>query len=247
MDKMAKSLPGLDAVRFYEELQEQDAVASCASLFKSAIRPFDFDTFACGEIDLSDRARNVFYAIEWPKSWRDFYVSSGLIERDPLLEALKFRHKPFTWSELRKDRKFPVAWRELLHLVVDYGWTEGLAVPVSRGGTRYGLVSLVGHSTGLTAQERSLLCLISECFLTRVRSLGPQRKFPVPPAGLSKREIESLKLVALGYSDIEIARALGISQSTAHQHVEGGRKQLKAKTRAQMAALGVSLGIIEGG
>jgi LuxR family quorum-sensing system transcriptional regulator CciR len=79
-----------------------------------------------------------------------------------------------------------------------------------------------------------------------VRSLGQRREFPAPPAGLSRREIDCLKLVALGYSDIEIAATLGISKSTAHQHVEGGRKRLKAKSRAQSAALGVSFGIIDG-
>jgi LuxR family quorum sensing-dependent transcriptional regulator len=243
---MAKPPPKLDPVRFYAELQQQPDVASCAALFKSAVAPFGFDTFACGEIDLADRDRNVFYIIEWPQKWRDFYVSSGFIERDPLLEALKIRHKPFTWSELSKDRGFSQIGREALRLVAEYGWTEGLAVPVPRGGTRYGLTSLAGHSSDLSEPQRSLLCLISECLLTRVRSLGPQGKFAAPPAGLSKREIDSLRLVALGYSDTAIAEALGISQSTAHQHVEGGRKQLKAKTRAQMAALGISLGVIDG-
>lgn len=243
---MTKVLSKLDAVRFYAELQEQRDVASCASLFKAVVEPFGFDAFACGEIDIADRDRNVFYVVEWPESWRNFYVNSGLIERDPLLDALKFRDRPFSWSELRRDRKLSQVGRDALRLVAEHGWTEGLAVPVSRGGTRYGLVSLVGHSAALTDYQRSALALISECLLTRVRSLGRLCDFPVPPAGLSGREIECLRLVALGHSDIEIAKTLGISPSTAHQHVESGRKRLKAKSRGQMTALGVSLGIIEG-
>jgi LuxR family quorum sensing-dependent transcriptional regulator len=241
---MADGPSGFDAVQFYAELQKQDNIVSCASLFKRAVAHFGFDTFACGEVDVEYRDRNVFYIVDWPESWRKFYIGTGLIARDPLLGALGDRGTSFTWSELREDRRLSQVGRDALRLAAEHGWTEGLAVAVPRGGTRYGLVSLVGHSNLLT--ERPLLCLISECLLTRVRSLQPRPEFPVPPAGLSKREIDCLRLVALGCSDQEIADALGISRPTAHQHVEGGRGKLKAKTRAQMAALGVSLGIIEG-
>ena len=244
---MANDPSGFNAVKFYAELQKQDNIISCASLFKRTVAHFGFDTFACGEVDVAYRDRNVFYIIDWPESWRKFYVGTGLIERDPLLGALGARRKSFTWSELRKDQKLSQVGRDALRLAAEHGWTEGLAVAVPRGGTRYGLVSLVGHSKLLTDYQRSLLCLISECLLTRIRSLEPRPEFPAPPAGLSMREIDCLRLVALGCSDQEIADALGIARPTAHQHVEGGRRKLKARTRAQMTALGVSLGIIEGG
>jgi DNA-binding CsgD family transcriptional regulator len=170
-----------------------------------------------------------------------------LIERDPLLGALNARRKSFTWSELRKDRKLSQVGRDAIELAANYGWTEGLAVSISRGGTRFGLVSLVGHSGDLIGHDRSILCLVSECLLTHIRSLEPKPPFPAPPAGLSNREIDCIRLVALGYSDQEIADQLAISRSTAHQHVEAGRRKLHAKTRAHMAALGVSLGIVESG
>lgn len=244
---MTKGPSNFDAIEFYADLQKQDNIVSCASIFKDAVAQFGFDTFACGEVDTEYRDRNVFYILEWPETWRKFYLGTGLIERDPLLGALSERRKSFTWSELRKDRKLSQVGRDALQLAAEHGWTEGLAVSVARGGTRYGLVSLVGHSKELIDYQRSLLCLISECLLTRIRSLEPRPAFPVPPARLSMREIDCIRLVAIGCSDQEIANALRISQSTAHQHVEGGRRKLNAKTRAHMAALGVSLGIVEGG
>jgi LuxR family quorum sensing-dependent transcriptional regulator len=245
-EQMAKGPYRFDSAQFYAELQKQNDIGSCASLFKTTVAHFGFDTFSCGEIDIAHRDRNVFYIIEWPESWRKFYIGSGLIERDPLLGALSARRKSFTWSELRKERKLSQVEQDALRLAAEHGWTEGLAVSVTRGGTRYGLVSLVGHSK-VSDYQRLLLCLISECLLTRIRSLQPRAGFPAPPAGLSKREIDCLRLVALGCSDREIADTLGISRSTAHQHVEGGRRKLSAKTRAHLAALGVSLGIIGGG
>jgi DNA-binding CsgD family transcriptional regulator len=106
-----------------------------------------------------------------------------------------------------------------------------------------GLVTLIGRGGKLDESDRLHLCLISECLLTRIRSLGHGAEFAMPPVGMSRRETEAARLVAVGCSDAEIASELGISESTAHKHVESGRKRLKAKSRAHMAALSVSLGI----
>jgi LuxR family quorum sensing-dependent transcriptional regulator len=241
---MARASARLNAVRFYAALQAQDTIAACGSLFRNAIATLEFDTFACGEVDIADRDLNVFYIIDWPAEWWNFYRSSGFIERDPLLDYMESHPKPFLWSELKNDRGFTKIGREALKLLAEHGWTEGLAVPVARGSTRYGLVSIAGHAKVISSHQRALLCLISEQLLTRIRAFGSRREFAAPPVGLTKREIDCLQLVALGYSDFEIAKALGISASTAHQHVEGGRKRLKAKSRAQMAARSVSLGIV---
>jgi DNA-binding CsgD family transcriptional regulator len=67
---------------------------------------------------------------------------------------------------------------------------------------------------------------------------------PCRQAGLSIREIEAVRHVAVGRSDAEIAEQLGISKSTAHKHVESARGRLKAKSRAHLAALAISLGIV---
>ena len=37
---------------------------------------------------------------------------------------------------------------------------------------------------------------------------------------------------------------MGVSQITAHQHVEGARKRLQARSRASMVAKGMMLGIV---
>ena len=235
----------IDAARFYAALQSRTDVASCASLFKETVAPLGFDTIACGEVDLVHRDRNVFYHLDWPESWIDYYTTSGFIDRDPVLNALKPYRGAFTWSDIIKDRRFAKLEREALRQGARHGWNEGLVVPVSRGGERYGIVSLIGRSK-VTARSRAPLCLVSECFLGRVRALGGKREFPIPPAGLSDREIESVRLVALGYSDAKIGEALGISHSTAHKHVEASRKRLKAKTRAEMTAIALSLGIVDG-
>src|ERR1700728_2916933 len=119
------------AFHFNTQLRGLKTIAACADLFRSAVAPFGFDTFACGELDLKVRERTVFYLVDWPPQWRRFYLSEGLVERDPLIDALAFRHQPFTWSDLRKDRKLHKVGREVLEHASAAGWTEGLVIPLS--------------------------------------------------------------------------------------------------------------------
>jgi DNA-binding CsgD family transcriptional regulator len=233
------------AFQFNTQLRSLKTLAACRDLFRSAVKPFGFDTFACGEIDLKVRERTVFYLVDWPESWRRFYLSEGLVERDPLIDALAFRQQPFTWSELRKDRKLHKIGREVLERSAAAGWTEGLVVPVSRGTNRIGLMSLVGHESDLAPDVVSFLCLISICVHSHARTLVRREGFAIPPAGLTAREVACVRLVAQGFSDNQIAKNLSIAASTAHEFVEKAKLRLKTRTRMEMVAIAASLGIID--
>jgi LuxR family transcriptional regulator, quorum-sensing system regulator BjaR1 len=233
------------AVEFYRALQECRDIDACAALFKTFVAAYNVDVFACGEVDLDNKDLTVFHIIEWPEKFRKFYHAANLVERDWVVEGLRHFNAPYTWTDLRRQRTLDPAGAETVRrLVRQYGWRDGLVVPIPRGGTCYGLVSLVGRSPLLSAQSRTHLSLASECLLARIRAFGPPHTFPAPPSGLTRREINALRLVALGYTDADIAESMGVSQITAHQHVEGARKRLRARSRASMVAKGMTLGIV---
>lgn len=240
-----ESNPELDAYAFNLQLRRLTDLDACTALFSQAIAPFGFDTFACGEINLAMRERNVFYAIGWPDHWRRFYIGSGLIDRDPVVDALRFRHEPFTWSDLRRDRKLSQLGRKALALVAEQGWVEGLVVPVWRGGDRAGLVSLVGTQVGVEPKAQAYLSLISICLHTYLRGMASRMGFAEPPAGLTPREIECLKFVAAGATDREIGMSLMIAATTAHEHIEKAKHKLRVRSRASAVAVAVSLGVID--
>jgi DNA-binding CsgD family transcriptional regulator len=238
-------MPEASAFHFNTQLRGLKTIAACADLFRAAVAPFGFDTFACGELDVKVRERTVFYLVDWPDEWRRFYLSEGLVERDPLIDALAYRHQPFTWSDLRKDRKLAKIGREVLDRSAAAGWTEGLVIPLSRGTNRIGLVSLVGHTSDITPEEQAFLCLISICLHGHVRTLVRREGFAIPPAGLTTREVQCVRLVAQGLSDNAIAKRLGIAPSTAHEFVEKAKRRLKTRTRVEMVAIAAALGIID--
>ena len=63
-------------------------------------------------------------------------------------------------------------------------------------------------------------------------------------AGLTPREIDVLSLVVRGYTDVRIATELGIATATAHEHVERAKHRLGTRSRAELAAVAVSFGIV---
>ena len=65
------------------------------------------------------------------------------------------------------------------------------------------------------------------------------------PAALSPRELEVLSLVSKGLENKQIATALGISQATVKTHLKGVFARLGVASRAEAAATGLRLGLIE--
>lgn len=63
-----------------------------------------------------------------------------------------------------------------------------------------------------------------------------RRLEPLLEAGLTRREAQSLQLVALGRSNIHVAAELGISHRTVGKHLERGYRKLGVRDRSSAAA-----------
>jgi DNA-binding CsgD family transcriptional regulator len=232
------------AIEFCMSLYRCNSLEACREQFRKAIRPAGFDTFACGDVDLANRERTVIYIMNWPERWKKFYVSSGLIGRDPVVDELKRRKQPFQWSQLRDDKRIGLVNREALQLFRAHGWSEGLAVPLPRSDHQYGLVSLVGHGSDLDRETRDALVTMSIALYEKARRISPRLGIHLQIAGLTLRELDSLRLVARGNTDRQIGNILKISTDTAHEHVEAAKRKLKAKSRSEAVAVAVSLGLV---
>ena len=186
--------------------------------FREAIAPFGFVAFACGEIDLSDRERNVMFIAEWPEEWKRYYFESGFVHRDPVLNALNLY--PETLHLLR-NRSRSALFQHGAATSPRRGRTRLEPGPRSAGRARRGaveLVSLVGRGPQVEGADRSRLCLMSECLLTRVRALVQTGACALAPASLTAREIEALRLVVVGVLELRdrlLPRHLGIDGAQA--------------------------------
>jgi LuxR family quorum sensing-dependent transcriptional regulator len=245
MDMLIGDVEADDIFSAIDEILRARTAEACIAVFRATLDRCGIDTFASGEVDLRFRSRSVFHVIDWPEDWRTYYFNSGLVHRDPLVGALENRISPFTWTELRADRTLPQAGTQALERAAEAGWTDGLVVPLPRGGGhRVGIVSLVARKSRVTRAQKRFLPALCICFHERLRGLVAAHSLPTAPAGLTSREFDCLQLVAKGMSDRQIAAVLNVAVSTAHEHVEHARKRFEAATRAELAAAAVSLGVI---
>jgi len=234
-----------DTYQAFTQVRRQTSISDATAAFRRHIAPFGFVTFACGELDLTHRDRSVYYVIDWPEAWRKFYLKSRFIERDSIIDSLSFRREPFSWSDLRRDRKFGKSGREALQLLAAHGWVEGLVVPLPGAFGRMGLVSLVGTKGELDRNSQAHLTLICVGFHYHVKALAARQGFALPPAGLTPRELACIRRVAKGESDAQIAAGLRVAPSTAHEFVEKAKRRLGVRTRPELIAVAAALGIID--
>ena len=75
--------------------------------------------------------------------------------------------------------------------------------------------------------------------------VGPRTATRGNPAGLTRREMEVLALVARGLRNAEVAAQLFVSEKTVDHHVSAILRKLGVQTRGQAAAEAARLGIVE--
>jgi DNA-binding NarL/FixJ family response regulator len=88
--------------------------------------------------------------------------------------------------------------------------------------------------------------LDGECVAAVLDAAGQARpgSHDLRPAGLSEREVEVLRLVAVGLSNPEIARELVISRRTAEHHVQHIYVKLGVRSRPAVALFAMEHGLI---
>lgn len=230
------------AVELWGAVQPAEIVA----LFKARAARFGFANFAFGELDFATPSRSVIHVVEWPSEWFELYIRDRFIEQDPLLDLVSRGSSPFTWTERKEAGGLTRAQTRGFDAARDFGWGGGLTISLPRGGTRFGMLSLAGADDDhLSSEPRAALAAMAMLAYERFRSLaGVQDARPRYSAGLTHRELDCLSYVACGMSDASVAEKLGISQSTAHEHVEAAKRKLGARTRAEAVAVAVALGSV---
>jgi two-component system, NarL family, response regulator NreC len=69
---------------------------------------------------------------------------------------------------------------------------------------------------------------------------------PGPPDDLSEREVEVLRLIALGHTNAEIGRQLYLSVRTVETHRSHIQQKLRLSTRAELVGYALKRGLIDG-
>jgi ATP/maltotriose-dependent transcriptional regulator MalT len=95
---------------------------------------------------------------------------------------------------------------------------------------------------GFTRMASSWELARAQDFLAQLT--GTETGSPLSPSGLSRREIEVVRMIAAGHSNAAIARRLFISAHTVHRHVANIFSKLDVPTRSAAVAKAATLGLL---
>jgi DNA-binding CsgD family transcriptional regulator len=223
-----------------------DSAAESADEFMATLRQIGFAGTACGAWAGIGRNRKVrFFFVDWPRDWLEFYEKNGFAEHDVLLIEARRRVSSYWYSETIGRFKLNEKQKRFYEAGVAYGWNDIFCVPIHGPGSMQGLVTMGTHKAlTLSAVERAVLDIMARAVWERCRTSEGFGMFDPDRAQLSAREIECLQWAAVGKSDADIAKLVGIKTATAHFHIEQAKKRLGVKTRVEAVAVGVLHGVI---
>jgi LuxR family quorum-sensing system transcriptional regulator CciR len=226
--------------RFAEAAQSCADLPQLEALLREAALELGFCYFALLDHSSLAAPASAFLRIDnYPGSWTEEFLERGFARHDPVHLASRRSNSGFAWHDLpaliRLDRRH----RKILERSRHHGLGGGFTIPSNVPGEPSASCSFAAGKRGEVPLTR-LGCaeLVGAHALRAARRLRPHRATVARPR-LSPREVQCLRFVALGKSDWEIARILGLSPHTARQYVKRARAAYDVVSRAQLVAYGL--------
>ncbi len=205
---------------FLREVEAVDNLQETVARYLAVIADFGFPACAAGAWVGVGAARTYrFYFNSWPDEWKEVYARNGFFADDPAVALSRQRMTPFLFTEEEQIMRQLPGGAAVLEVALAFGWKEVFCVPIHGPGSYQALVSLGAFtSVDLDARDRWIIAAMSHAIHKRCHSKVGFGSRPAPH--LSARQVECMRWAALGKSDSEIAKIMGISAPTAHYHVE---------------------------
>jgi LuxR family quorum-sensing system transcriptional regulator CciR len=173
----------------------------------------------------------------YPEAWVEEIVAHGYAKDDPVHLASRRANAGFAWREVGTLIPLGCRHRRILSRSRRFGLGGGFTVPANVPGEPGASCSFAA-AVGDELPRARLHCaeLIGAHALKAARRLRPGRR---PRPHLSRRELQCLRLIAVGKTDWEIAKILGLSVETAHQYAKRARAAYDAVSRTQLVVYGL--------
>jgi LuxR family quorum-sensing system transcriptional regulator CciR len=226
-----------------------EAAGSCADLpqlgrlLSDAARELGFHYFALLDHASLRRDGSGLVRIDnYPEAWVRELVADGHGPDDPVHLASRRANTGFGWRDLGALIRLERRHTRILARSRHFGLGGGFTVPANVPGEPSASCSFaVRVGRELPASRLRCAELIGAHALRAARRL--RRAMPRRPH-LSPRELECVRLLAMGKTDWEIARILGLSVETAHHYVKRARAAYDVASRTQLVVYGLRDGWI---
>jgi len=243
---MSEREPGQGGALGYAiKLNNLQHMAELEAALQAAIAPLEITAAASGYVS-GPRAVSLqpFQLTTWPQAWIDIYLASQFLLIDPLPRWARSSGQPITWGALFEILPARDPGRRVLEAANEFGFREGMAIPVRAVDGALGLIAFATARRTLSAAEQAYLTVVGRATFEaaeRIERQGaPGRVSPI----MTEREIDCLALLVQGHSDQQIAKMLGVSGPTVRFHLGNARAKCGAVSRTHLAALAMTMGYV---
>jgi len=183
-----------------------------------------------------------FHFTTWPDTWVKLYMENDFLLMDPLPRWARGSGRALAWSELIRILPPRDAGRRVIEAGAKFGYLDGMAIPMRGHDNSLGLITFGGPRPSIPPEEQAFLIIVGRAAFEAAERIDhrgdPGKAAPI----MTEREIECLGLLVHGHSDRQIAKILGISETTVRFHIGNAREKTGAVSRTHMAALAVAQG-----
>jgi DNA-binding CsgD family transcriptional regulator len=178
---------------------------------------------------------------------RRLYVEEGALACDPVMDRAARAHTPFAWTSAITPDLTP-AQKQLHTRLRGRGIYAGVAAPVqdyAAGPAYLSLYSVFGDEAERLARENGPeLAYAAAEFHERAKAQLPAFSEDADRHALTPREIECMRLAAIGWTSAQSGTALHLATRTVEFHLQNAASKLGAPNRVCAVAMAVSQGLI---
>ncbi len=187
-----------------------------------------------------------YAALTYAEEWVERYLDRNYARIDPVVQGCYRRFVPVDWKALDWSGK---PQRDFMAEAIDAGvGNQGFSLPI-RGPNGQFACFTVNHR-GSDEQwakytRENMRAVILAAHFVNQKALEIERGTDlVDQKSLSPREVDTLRLLAMGYSRAQASDALSISEHTLRVYLESARFKLGAANTTHAVARALSLGLI---
>ncbi|GAB4386460.1 helix-turn-helix transcriptional regulator [Albidovulum sp.] len=187
-----------------------------------------------------------YAALTYSPSWVDRYLEQDYARIDPVVQGCLRRFHPVDWAQLDWSGR---ATRAFLGEAQEAGvGNQGYSVPIRGPHGQFALFTASSRCSDqlwqkFAAEHVNDLILLAHFINQRALEIERGTDFLLTRT-LSPREVDVLRLLAMGFSRAQAAENLAISEHTFRTYVESARFKLEASNTVHAVARAVSEGLV---